>query len=73
MTAASLIWYGMITILAFRVGEDWDLFRAAVERLLARVGVTAAAFLALALIVGWALWRQRKFKKETKAESEAKG
>jgi membrane protein DedA with SNARE-associated domain len=73
ITAASLIWYGLITVLAFRVGEDWDVFRASVERLLSRVGLTAAAFLALALLIGWAVWRQRKFKKETKAESEAQG
>jgi membrane protein DedA with SNARE-associated domain len=73
MSAASLIWYGAITILAFQVGEDWEVFRASVERLLSRVGITAAAFLALALLIGWAVWRQRKFKKETKAESEAQG
>jgi membrane protein DedA with SNARE-associated domain len=73
ITAASLIWYGIIAALAFRVGSDWEVFRSAVERMLARVGITAAAFLALAIIVGWAVWRQRKFKKETGADTEAKG
>jgi heme exporter protein CcmD len=73
MTAASIIWYGMIAALAFRVGSDWEVFRAAIERLLARVGITAAAFLVLAVLIGWTIWRQRKFKKETRAEDEAQG
>jgi membrane protein DedA with SNARE-associated domain len=73
MTAASLIWYGLIAALAFRVGSDWEVFRASIERLLARVGITAAAFLLLAVLVGWAIWRQRRFKKETRAENEAQG
>jgi membrane protein DedA with SNARE-associated domain len=73
ITAASLIWYGLIAVLAFRVGTDWEVFRASIERLISRVGMTAGAFLVLALLVGWAVWRQRKFKKETRASDEAKG
>ena len=68
---ASLIWYGIIAALAFRVGSDWEMFRFAVQRLLGRVGLTAAAFFALAILVGWAVWRQRKFTVATKkAESQ---
>lgn len=67
ITLASIIWYGLIAALAFRVGSDWDVFRFSIERLLARVGYTAAAALLLALLVGWAVWRQRKFKKEVLA------
>ena len=73
ITAASLIWYGMIAGLAFRVGSDWEVFRFAIERLLARVGITAGAFLILAALIGWTVYRQRKFKKETRAETEAQG
>ncbi len=65
ITLASLIWYGLIVALAFRVGSDWELFRDAVERLLARVGLTAAAFLLLTGLVLWAIWRQRRFRKES--------
>lgn len=67
---ASLVWYGLIAALAFRVGSDWELFHFAMLRLLRRVGFTAAAFLALAVLVGWALWRLRKFRREAAANSE---
>ncbi|MDA1080462.1 MAG: DedA family protein [Gemmatimonadetes bacterium] len=66
ITLASLIWYGLIAALAFRVGSDWEMFRFSIERLLARVGITAAAFLALATLVVWGLWRQRRFRKQTR-------
>ena len=46
--------------LAFRVGSDWEALRYSMERLLARVGYTAAALLALAGLIGWGVWRQRK-------------
>ena len=64
ITVASVIWYGLIAALAFRVGTDWEAFRFSIERLLARVGYTAAAFLLLAGLVGWAAWRQRTFRRE---------
>jgi membrane protein DedA with SNARE-associated domain len=64
ITVASLLWYGLIAALAFRVGSDWEVFRSSIERLLARVGYTALAFLVLAGLVGWGVWRQRKFRKE---------
>jgi membrane protein DedA with SNARE-associated domain len=67
ITVASIIWYGLIAALAFRVGSDWEMFRFAVERMMRRVGFTAAAFFALAALVGWGLWRQRNFKKEASA------
>lgn len=63
---ASLIWYGLIAALAYRVGSDWEMFRFAVERLIGRVGLTAAAFLVLSSLVGWAVWRRRKFKVASK-------
>ncbi len=71
ITLASVIWYGMIAALAFRIGSDWEMLRFATERLLRRVGLTAAAVLALALIVGWVAWRQRRFKRESRAERKA--
>ena len=71
ITLASLLWYGLIAALAFRVGSDWEVFRASIERLLSRVGLTAAAFLALAVLVGWAVWLQRRFRKEALAAAPA--
>lgn len=62
ITVASIVWYGLITVLAYRVGTDWEVFRFSIERLLRRVGLTAGAFLLLAILVGWGLWRQRKFR-----------
>ena len=72
ITIASFIWYGFIATLAFRVGTDWEAFKAAIETLVARVGLTAAAFCGLALVVGWAVWRRRKFRRQMlKAQDEA--
>lgn len=77
IAVASLIWYGIIAALAFRVGSDWENFRSAIERMLGRVGFTAAAFLALAVLVGWAVWRKRKFivssRQATPPEDHPKG
>lgn len=70
---ASLIWYGLIAALAYRVGSDWEMFRFAIERLLRRVGLTAAAFLVLAALIGWALWRMRKFRRESEPGSGRSG
>ncbi len=67
ITIASILWYGLIAALAFRVGSDWEMFRFAIERLLRRVGLTAAAFFALAVLVGWAAWRQRRFKRAARS------
>lgn len=70
ITLASVIWYGLIAALAFRVGSDWELFQFAIRRLLRRVGFTAGAFLILAALVGWAVWRQRRFNVENRSRSK---
>lgn len=49
---ASAIWYGMITVVAFRVGSDWEKLRATV----ARFSTTAAILGAVILAVGIAVW-----------------
>jgi membrane protein DedA with SNARE-associated domain len=49
---ASAIWYGMITVVAFRVGSDWEKLRATV----ARFSTTAAVIGAVILVVGIAVW-----------------
>jgi membrane protein DedA with SNARE-associated domain len=69
ITAASIVWYGLIAALAFRVGSDWEALRYSVERLLARVGYTAAALLVLAALIGWGVWRQRKEKRAAEARA----
>lgn len=68
---ASLIWYGLIAALAFRVGSDWEVFWVASRRLLRRVGLTAGAFFALAVLVGWALWRLRRFRREARPKPDS--
>jgi membrane protein DedA with SNARE-associated domain len=47
MGSASAIWYGLITILAYRVGADWDAFRARLAELSRGTAIVAAALVAL--------------------------
>ena len=55
---ASAIWYGLLTYLAFRVGSDWEHFKALLSRfgLWLALGATAVAVVAL---LGWWLHRRR--------------
>ena len=55
---ASAIWYGIVTIIAYRVGSDWD----ALQARLRSAGVTAALIAGglAVLAIGWYLIRRRR-------------
>jgi membrane protein DedA with SNARE-associated domain len=56
MAVASGIWYGAITVLAYRLGSSWEALRDTVARagLWAAIGATAVA------LVGVGIWLQRR-------------
>jgi membrane protein DedA with SNARE-associated domain len=59
ITVASAIWYGIVTVIAYRVGSDW----AALQARLRDAGLTAALIAAgAATLVGgwWYLMRRRR-------------
>jgi membrane protein DedA with SNARE-associated domain len=56
--AASAIWYGFLTIVAFRAGSDWEHLKAVVLRSGKVVTMGAAALVVLALGI-WLMQRQR--------------
>jgi LPXTG-motif cell wall-anchored protein len=59
ITLASGIWYGIVTIIAFRAGNNWEELAKTVGALARNTGLVA---LAIALIVGgiWYVRRRRK-------------
>jgi membrane protein DedA with SNARE-associated domain len=59
MATASGLWYGAITVLAYRVGANWDALVAALGRLSRDVALLALAVVAVAAI-GWLLHRWHK-------------
>ncbi len=59
-TVASGLWYGAISWIAFRVGEDWALVREQMERLARDVGLGAIAAALVLVFFGWRLWKRRK-------------
>ena len=59
MAAAAAIWYGAITLIAFRFGSSWAELSAWMANYTAAVGVAATAILAVGLVV-WAVVRRRE-------------
>ena len=62
IASASAVWFGLITFLAFRAGDNWDL----VERYLVRSG-KVAGLVAVAIVVvavGIWLWKRQAKKRE---------
>ena len=57
IAVASGIWYGLITILAFRVGESWEELAAEMARMGRWMAVAAAA---VVVLVAAAWWVRRK-------------
>lgn len=59
MALASGVWYGLITYLAFRVGDSWEMLAARIAGVSRGVGLAA---LAIALLIGafWLLRRRRQ-------------
>lgn len=52
VAVASGLWYGMITVVAYRVGEDWELLKQTVLRYSTLFGIGAGVL----LVAGIALW-----------------
>jgi len=52
VATASAIWYGLITVVAFRVGSDWQQLKSTI----ARYGATAAIIGGILLALGVILW-----------------
>ena len=62
-TAVSVLWYGTITWLSFRMGSDWAVVQATVTRVLREIG-TGASIVALVLVgVGVMIWRRRRHRR----------
>lgn len=61
VATASGVWFGLITFLAFRAGDNWDL----VERYLVRSGKVAGLIAVgiVVLAIGIWLWKKRQAKK----------
>ena len=59
---ASAVWFGLITFLAFRAGDNWDL----VQHYLVRSGKVAgaAAVGIVVLVIGIWLWQRYARKRE---------
>ena len=62
VASASAVWFALITFLAFRAGDNWDL----VERYLVRSGKVAGAIAVgiVVLVVGIWLWKRQVKKRE---------
>ena len=62
ISSASAVWFGLITFLAFRAGDNWDLL----ERYLVRSGKVAGgiAIAIVVLAVALWLWKRRNSKDE---------
>ncbi|MFL5503433.1 MAG: DedA family protein [Gemmatimonadaceae bacterium] len=62
IASASAVWFGLITFLAFRAGDNWDLAQKYLVRSGKVAGATATAIVLLA--VGIWLWKARSKKSE---------
>ena len=58
ITLASGLWYGVVTIIAFRAGNNWEQLAATVGRLARNTGLVAVG-VAL-LVAGFVYWRRRQ-------------
>jgi len=59
MGAASAVWYGAISYLAFRIGADWERLSSTVGRYGRTSGITALILVAIAL-AAWLVVRKRR-------------
>lgn len=56
VAVASGIWYGLVTVVAYRVGSDWDLLRARLVEVSRTATLVAGTVLTL-IVVGWVAYR----------------
>lgn len=59
IAGASAIWYGLITVVAFRVGADWDRLKSLVGEYTTAAAIIGAVILA-AGVVAWLVARKRR-------------
>lgn len=57
--SASLLWYGTVTWVAFKVGTDWEGVRASLARLGRDAGIVGTLVAIAFGLVAWWLWRRR--------------
>jgi membrane protein DedA with SNARE-associated domain len=57
---ASAIWYGVITILAYRVGSNWEVLQEKIGTVSRNTGIVAAAIVAVGLMVWFVVHRRRR-------------
>ena len=62
IASASMVWFGIITFLAFRAGDNWDLLQSYLVRSGKLAGAIAVAI--VALVIGIWLWKRRHRKDE---------
>jgi membrane protein DedA with SNARE-associated domain len=58
IAAASAVWFALITFLAFRAGDNWDLLQKYLVRSGKVAGAAAIALVAIGVVI-W-LWRRRR-------------
>lgn len=63
LSAASAIWYGAVTWIAFKVGSDWESVRAAIEEFGKDAGLAGTALGVVVAIGLFAWWRWRRRRK----------
>lgn len=59
IAVASAIWYGLITVIAFRVGADWERLKSLVGEYTTTAAIIGAVILA-AGVVAWLVARKRR-------------
>jgi membrane protein DedA with SNARE-associated domain len=58
VAVASAIWYGLITVVAFRVGSDWEQLKGTITRYGTTAAIIGGILLALG-VIGWLMFRKR--------------
>lgn len=58
VATASAIWYGLITVVAFRVGSDWEQLKGTITRYGTTAAIIGGVLLALG-VIGWLMFRKR--------------
>jgi len=59
IAAASAIWYGLITIVAFRVGADWEELKVLIGNYSKTAAIIASAILVVGVVLWWLVRRRQ--------------